>query len=240
MWKTLGATWTKEYSVTLNQFRDWYPKIMAPKSIYVIKDSDGGAKPEVRTGKGGKTAKTESRDQGESPDSPEDKEDKEGDKEGDGDGDGNGDGDNGNEEDDEQGDDQDPSPSTSRKRSQGSSCAASIPNWFAFQKPPESSMHDFHLAENTRLKKELESVKARLRDCLLDSDLYRTNYNSTLSVQTGVALENERLQTRLLEFEKIVGEFMEDAMEKQTDIAQFRQGSGGECPSGHSRPLLIL
>ena len=236
MWRVLRATWAKEYSVTQNEFRHWYPKVMSPQSIYVIKD---GPKSEVRTREGGKVAKKKSKDQGESPDSAEDKEEqKEEEKEEDGDKDKE-------EEEDEQGDNQDPSPSTSGKCSQGSSYAASTPNRRPqSQKPAESPVLDLHLkVENTRLRKELESVKEQLWDSLVDGDAYRTKYNSALSVQTEVESENERLRARLLEFEKFVGEFTEDTTEKQTggpDIARFRQGSAGERLSGHLRLLFIL
>lgn len=186
MWKTLGATWT-EYSVTPDQFRYWYPKVMTPKSIYVIKDSGDRPISEVTGRKGGKASKNKSR----GPDSDEDEVE---DKEGDGDRDGGKE-----EEEDEQGVDQDPLPSTSRKHSQDSLRAASTQDrklWS--QKPAESPTPDLQLtAENRRLKKELELAES----------------------------ENERLRTRLLEFEKTVGEFKEDAMEKQIDIARFKQGS---------------
>lgn len=220
MWRTFGAMWTKEYAVSLNQFQAWYPKVMSPKSIYVIKDSDSG-----RTRKGGKIAKKKSKDRGDSPDSAEDEEENK-----DGDWDGDGDKANEKEEDDEQGNDQDPSPSTSRKRSQGSLPAASTPNRRPqSQKPTESPMYDLQLkVENTKLKQEVESLKARLWDGSVDGELYRPKDNTTLSVQTELESEIERLRTRLLEFEKIVGEFTEDVVEKQTgaqDIALFREGS---------------
>ena len=210
MWRTLGAMWL-EYSVTLDQFRNWYPKVMTPRSIYVMKDRGDRLNSEATGPKGGKAAKKKRRDRGESPNSAEDKAE---DMEGDGDRDRDGDKykeeeEEGEEEEDERGDDQDPFPSTSRKHSQDSSRAASTPDRKpSSHKAVESSAHELQLkAENARLKKELESAR---------------------SVQTEVESENERLRTQLLEFEKIVAEFMEDAMEKQMEAARFRQDSSGE------------
>ena len=227
MWMTFGATWMKQYSITQKQFRKWYPKVMALRSIYVIKDGDG-SKSELKVPKGGKPVK-KNEDRGDNSEIVEDDEDEDEDEDKDKEGE-KGKEKEGEKEGDEQGDDQDPSPSTSRGCTQGGSRAASTPN----QRPWSQ--------DDTRTKQELEMVKAQLRDCIVDRDLYRDlcRTKTTLSIQTELESDNERLRTRLLEFEKIVCEFMEEKQTGAPDMMRFREGCTGEFLFAHSCLLFTL